>query len=147
MHCVQSECVPAPEVFRRCYKGRDGYYTVCRPRSQGGELVYGHRLIYEECFGWIPKSLLVRHSCDNRACVSPEHLEIGTYQDNVNDAVERGRHARGEMFSQSKLTEDDIPVIRERLKRESQRAIAKDYRVHQMTISKVATGRTWRHVK
>jgi len=39
----------------------------------------------------LPKGMVVRHTCDNPPCYNPDHLLSGTYQDNVNDAKERGR--------------------------------------------------------
>ena len=52
-----------------------------------------HRTSYEVFVGPVPEGLLVIHSCDNRKCFNPLHLRAGTYQDNVNDMMERKRHA------------------------------------------------------
>lgn len=51
----------------------------------------GHRIMYEARKGPIPEGYVVRHTCDNRKCVEPDHLEVGTQGDNVRDAVSRGR--------------------------------------------------------
>lgn len=53
----------------------------------------------------------------------------------------------GSAHGLSKLTEEDIPVIRRRLKNgETQRVIALDYGVHQVTISRIKTGKDWSHI-
>lgn len=53
---------------------------------------YGaHRAMWISLNGPIPEKLVIRHKCDNRCCINPHHLDIGTYQDNTNDAIERGR--------------------------------------------------------
>jgi hypothetical protein len=57
-----------------------------------------HQLSYLANVGEIPDGLLVCHSCDNRKCMNPEHLFLGTNQDNMTDKMNKGRHVtyRGE---------------------------------------------------
>jgi hypothetical protein len=55
-----------------------------------------HRLAFEMAYGPLDASVVVRHTCDNRACVKPEHLDCGSQRDNVNDALHRGRLRRDE---------------------------------------------------
>lgn len=57
---------------------------------------YAHRISYELHKGPIPAGLEILHSCDNRPCVNPWHLSVGTRKDNVQDARRKGR-LRGRM--------------------------------------------------
>lgn len=88
-------------------RDKDGYPRI-RDRYKN---VGVHRYIYGECFGEIPKGLVVRHKCDNPKCINPEHLELGTYQDNSNDMVSRNRSCKGEKNGKSKLTKQDYEKI------------------------------------
>lgn len=56
---------------------------------------YAHRLAYEAWNGPIPDGLFVRHTCDVRRCVNPEHLIVGTIADNNADMAARGRARNG----------------------------------------------------
>ena len=55
-----------------------------------------HRVAWELTNGLIPDGLHVCHTCDNRSCVRPDHLFLGTNADNVADKVAKGRQAKGE---------------------------------------------------
>ena len=50
---------------------------------------HGHRVIYEILGETIPEGMVVRHSCDNKKCVNPDHLIVGTYKENALDCIER----------------------------------------------------------
>ena len=99
---------------------KDGCYQINnkKPYSNGYCFIYdrgkrklAHRHIYEECFGEIPEGMVVRHKCDNRLCVNPEHLELGTIADNIQDKVDRNRCAKGEKVPSAKLTKEQVKEI------------------------------------
>jgi DNA-binding transcriptional regulator YiaG len=103
-----------------------------------------HRHIYEQCFGEIPDALCVCHKCDNPKCINPEHLFLGTINDNVKDMVEKNRQAKGEKNSSAKLKEQDITKIRKLYKKGlSTRKLAKLFNVGKSTIFCVVSKKTW----
>lgn len=51
-----------------------------------------HRISYAMHNGEIPRGMIICHTCDNRACVNPQHLVVGTYTDNNRDMLTKGRH-------------------------------------------------------
>lgn len=71
-------------------KTRTGYGMF----SVDGKGRKASRVSWEFSFGEIPTGLHVLHSCDNRACVNPAHLRLGTHQDNMNDKCFKNRQSR-----------------------------------------------------
>ena len=67
--------------------GHNGYGLL----TVRGKPWRAHRYSYFLKYGSIPDGMMILHSCDNRRCVNPEHLRIGTAKDNAADAIARGR--------------------------------------------------------
>jgi hypothetical protein len=116
---------------------------------QGKKLVRLHRATYEKLHGEIPKGLVILHKCDVPACINPSHLALGTQGDNVKDMFEKKRNKvnAGSAHGMAKLTENDIPTIRQRLNAgDTCVAIGKDYGVSDNMIRHIKMNRSWRHV-
>lgn len=72
-------------------KPNNGYGMI---GDTSGKMIYAHRFSWELHNGSkVPSGLVVRHKCDNKMCVNPDHLEIGTQKDNIADMINRGRKA------------------------------------------------------
>lgn len=113
-----------------------------------GKTAYLHRYTYEQNHGEIPEGYVVRHKCDTPACYNPDHLELGTYQDNSQDMVNRGRSTRGERNKHAKLTAEDVMAIRNTYASGGylQKELAAKYGVTLATINDILKRRSWRHV-
>lgn len=120
---------------------RDGY-GVLKLNGKGWR---AHRLSWALNFGPIPPGMVIHHVCDNPTCVAPSHLSLGTQQSNQLDKVRKGRQAIRENNGRSKLTENDIVAIRERLSCGiAKMAIAEEFGVSARAIYKIDKGVTWK---
>lgn len=123
---------------------------------------YAHRKSYRMARGDIPDGMRVLHACDNPACVNPDHLFLGTEQDNMRDRQNKGRtasgdrsgartkpgrRARGERAGLAKLTEGQVREIRQARDRgETLERLAGRYGVRNQTIHAIVKRHTWNHV-
>lgn len=113
--------------------------------------ISAHRYSYSIFKGDIPKGLFVCHKCDNPRCVNPEHLFLGTRQDNVDDREDKGRnnHVVGEEVPTSKLTESQVMEIRSKYQKGgyTHRQLANEYGLKNHTsIGDILRGKIWKHL-
>lgn len=135
------------EKTRRCWRWRggqvkDGYGVF---RFPGGKKAGAHRVAYELAHGPIPEGMLVLHRCDNPVCVRPDHLVLGTHQDNMRDRARKRRQARGEQHGRAKLSWRDVATIRRLHARRHSTVseLARKYGVSKSAIQKVVNRETW----
>ncbi len=106
-----------------------------------------HRVSWRLAHGDIPKGMYVCHACDNKPCVNPAHLWLGTVQSNTRDAVVKGRLHRGSRASWAVLDEASVAEMRTaKASGETYEAIAARYRVQMLTAYNAIRGKTWAHV-
>lgn len=109
--------------------------------------VGAHVATYRFFKGDTPAGLVVRHTCDQRACCNPAHLILGTHDDNTADMVARERQARGERTNTAILTDDIVRAIRAGYTgaHGEQTQLARQHGVALSTINAILRGRNWRH--
>jgi len=114
------------------WKHRKGYGYV----RVKGRLLRAHRVAYELAIGPIPKGIRVLLRCDNPACVNPNHLFLGSHDDNVRDRVSKNRSAFGERNGRAKLTQSQAEEIRRVYGRNqiSQQELADEYGISKTQV-------------
>lgn len=139
--------------------GSFSYY----PEPRNCRTVSAHRASWVMAYGDIPLGMVVRHKCDVKDCIRPDHLELGTHADNMRDKVQRGRSnkaersyqrrhpewvVRGSTHGLAKLTEALVLEIRQRyaVGSTSYRELAAMFGVDRTNIGCIVRGVTWPHV-
>ena len=129
-------------------RGRPSLY----PKGERTKPILAHRYSYSLHYDEDIKDLYVCHTCDEILCVNPEHLFLGTQQDNMDDMVSKGRShkPKGELNGRSILTEEQVLFIRNNCVKRSPtlgiRALAKKFGVTDSTISDCLHNKSWRHL-
>lgn len=142
-------------------KNGSGYGTIGLGGKEEGK-GFAHRVAWELFHGPIPKGMLVCHKCDVKLCVNPDHLFLGTYQDNVDDMVRKGRNLRGATWytkrmletrprgskhGHAKLTERKVVQIRRLFATgHNKAALARKFGVCRAMIRFIVNRRNWTHV-
>lgn len=122
-----------------------GYGTFSKNKT-------AHRYSCELLHGKIPHGMMALHTCDNKLCVNPQHIYIGSKKDNSLDAYSRGRmdhvkHPSCENHPMAKLKPEHVEEIRSvvgRFKRGQRAEMAFRFGVSPATISDVKAGLSWR---
>lgn len=140
-------------------KNESGYGTMWNPTIRNGKKTNAHQFSYILYNGEIPDGMFVCHKCDNPSCVNPNHLFLGTPQDNVDDKMRKGRHRtrvfhgkdhpqHGTHSPYNKLSESDVQEIRKLYgEGETLRGIASKFGVVHGVINNIIQGRKWAWLK
>jgi len=117
--------------------------------KENSKTILAHRVSYQLFNGDIQDGFCVCHTCDERSCVNPKHLFLGTKQDNMSDAAKKDRLAKGEKIGLAKCTEELVKHIRYLLNNtnKSQDQISLETGISQSAISEINLRKTWKHVK
>ncbi len=127
---------------------KSGYGVI----KVSGKTIRAHRVSWEIHRGPIPSGdgyhgICVLHRCDNRLCVNPAHLFLGTHTDNMADMAKKGRGTGvslpGESHPNAKLTGAQVAEIRRLAKEMPQARIAERFNISKQHTSDIVNGRRW----
>lgn len=126
-------------------KDRGGYGII----KFANKNTRAHRAAYELWIGQIPEGMCVLHKCDNPSCINPEHLFLGTQQDNMIDMSNKGRSVpaicNGENNGRAKLTEGQVIQIRA-ITGLTHREISDMFGIKRGSVTNIRLGKTWKHL-
>lgn len=139
------------ECWERSGSAPDGYTAI----KVGADKMTAHRYSWILHFGSIPKILgcdsrgtCVLHACDNRRCVNPAHLFLGTQFDNIKDMDAKNRRARGEKNGRPKLNNRQVRLIKRcKVLGVCQRFLGRIFGVSSPIICRIGSGVKWRHIE
>lgn len=144
------------DVFESKFVKSDGCWEWAGATNSSGYGSYGmrlaHRVAFELYKSQIPDGASVCHTCDNRKCVNPDHLWLGSRKDNMRDCIQKGRFSNPPRFvgsghPEAKLTEEKVRQIRAAVQAGSKkRPLARFYGIDRGTLRSILEYRTWRHV-
>lgn len=134
-----------PEPNSGCYLWDGSYFDSGYGRWQEcNKALRAHRVSYAKYKGKIPFGLKVLHRCDNKACVNPEHLYLGTNKRNTRDALQRKRFCVGDRHDKTKIPDAEIKKIMYDCRPNT--VICKEYGVSDALIGQIKRGVTRKHI-
>lgn len=109
-----------------------------------GKCQGAHRVSWIIHNGAIPDRMFILHKCDNKICVNPNHLFIGTQKDNIEDKCKKGRHKYGVT---TKLNKDQVMIIRKKFEQgTSAITLSKEFKINRRTVYKIINMERWREM-
>ena len=113
-----------------------------------GKNRHAHIVAWILTYGSVPEGNVVMHTCDVPYCVNPEHLQLGTQLDNIQDRVNKGRCFKPEceLNSQAKLSQKQVDAIRDEYNtiKCTKRFLARKYNMSDSAVGRLLNGYTWR---
>lgn len=155
---MPKKATPIEEKLRRYSVSENGCWEWSGPKDRDGYGVFGHhrgkqlrahRASYAVNVGAIPDRMMVCHKCDNRSCINPDHLFIGSPKENTLDMVNKGRKflTKGALHGMAKLSDKDVSeIIQLRKSGLLLKEIAARYGVTFQHVSLITHRKSWRHL-
>lgn len=145
----------SPEFWSQIEKTNTCWFWIGR-KDRCGYGVYSinnfshkaHRYCYEITNNIKIGSLIAMHTCDTPHCVNPDHIKLGTHQDNQHDKFLKNRQAKGSKIKASILKEENVIDAREKYKTGKYTYIdlAVEYGVSKDAMQKAIRGINWGHI-
>jgi hypothetical protein len=139
-------------VPNNCWEWIAGkYYNGYGQFYDGKNKICAHRFSYKLAYGEIDQKLVVCHKCDNRSCVNPDHLFLGTQQDNIRDMYNKNRQVitslPGSRNGNVTLTESKVLEMRVLYNNGTQIAeIARRFDTSETQTARIVKLQGWKHI-
>ena len=140
------------------YIDSNGCHICISHRKENGYPIYAvkgknsslSRFMYIKHKGPVGEGLCIRHTCDNKSCINPDHLLTGTLQQNNQDMKDRNRYnpCKGEKNAGAKIKDIDVINMRKEYKEGvKQKVLANKYQLHICTIRNIVNRKSWKHIE
>lgn len=159
----RAHCLPREEKIERLFKRVENTafltdedcwnWIGCTNNRRYGSIGLAGKVIGAHCYsyliykGSIEEGQHVLHKCDNRRCVNPSHLFLGSNYDNIQDKINKGRLPKGDTHNSSVLLSSQVLQMREDYKTETRLwVLAKRYNIASSTVFKIVNRQRWKHI-